>query len=220
MVRALSVTSVQLLLQKSNPPKLVVLEAGKVGTPGWRNISLERLEDKVSDAGILDLELVGTPPTGIVPQVVTDIAADLVIEDEVERIVGVAVHARTGVVTQLREGSGAAAGTAAFASAAGIGGSDRLTTLAIGEETQFPKLAWEKQPFGPAEKFPIGEKLALGEKLPLETQAMIGGESGPLTLEKNPFNDLSVGERSFPAEELSLNDALIRISPFQTFRRG
>lgn len=218
MARVLSISSVQLLLQKSNPPTLVVLVKGKVGTPGWKNIALERLEAVLSDDGILDLAMVGTPPAGIVVQVVTDVSADLVIDSDLDRLIGVAVHARDGVVTQLLENGGEPT-----LSGAALPG--RLTTLALGEEGQGLKVPWEKLPLEkhpgwPGEKFPLGEKTPLGEKLPLETQAIGGGESSPLGLEKNPLSDVSVGGRSFPGEDVSLEDMLIRMSPFQNFRRG
>ena len=130
MARVLSISNVQLMLQKSNPPSLLVLAAGKVGTPGWRNLDLRSIEKKLSDDGILDVEMIGTPPQGPIIQLVTDVTADLVITSDVERIVGVAVHSRTNIVTQLLGESTLAPEDAA---------AGRLTTFAVGEEDRVPK---------------------------------------------------------------------------------
>lgn len=101
MVRVLSVSAVHLSLQKSNPPTILVVADGMVSTPGWKNIDLVPMEKKLSADGILDLDFVGTPPTGIVPQVLRPVSGDFIITDDVERIVGVTVHTRTGSMTQL-----------------------------------------------------------------------------------------------------------------------
>ena len=101
MVRVLTVNSVRLSLQKSIPPAILVEADGTVGTPGWKNFDLVPLEDPVSADGILDLEFVGTPPTGIIIQVPRPASADFIITNDVDKIVGVVVHARNGSVTQL-----------------------------------------------------------------------------------------------------------------------
>lgn len=101
MVRVLTVNSVRLSLQKSNPRAILVEADGTVGTPGWKNFDLVPLEDPVSADGILDLEFVGTPPTGIIIQVQRPASADFIITKDVDKIVGVVVHARNGSVTQL-----------------------------------------------------------------------------------------------------------------------
>ena len=191
MARVLSVGSVQLSLQKSNPPTILVVADGIVGTPGWKNIDLVPIEHPVSADGILDLEFVGTPPEGIVIQVTRPVTGDFVITENVEKIVGVVVHARTNSVTQLLSGPstavptqpplnfgvtpplGGTPGTADMArmTAFGLNASPHLTTLAVGEEgiTTFASQFAESPPLTPHI-----EKMAARMA---ETMAMIPSES-------------------------------------------
>jgi hypothetical protein len=126
-------------LQKSNPPSILVEATGTVGTPGWRNIRLDRLEKVLSADGILDLDFVGDPPTGIVPQVVRPANADFIIDPkEAEKIVGVLVHSRTGNLLGTLGTAPPAPAPNAFTTAALAGnlGIGTVTTLALGEEGQ------------------------------------------------------------------------------------
>jgi hypothetical protein len=170
MVRVLTVNSVRLSLQKSNPPTILVEADGTVGTPGWKNLDLVPMENPVSADGILDLEFVGNPPGGFVIQVVRPVTADFVITTDVEKIVGVIVHARTGSATQLLS----APTTPADPSPPALPGAPgTFTTFAIGEE-------------GPR-TFPPGEftkTFIMGEEGPVKTFAL--GEEG--------FHTQAVGE--------------------------
>jgi hypothetical protein len=139
-VRLLSIENVQLTLSKSNPPTLVVIANGRAATPGYTNIRLGILEGELSPDGIFDLEFVGEPPGGIVPQVVVPAHANLIIERDVERIVGVMVHARTNSITALVGASGPADAGAGIGQAFTGGaktlaiGEEGFSTLALGEE--------------------------------------------------------------------------------------
>ncbi|MEM7468713.1 MAG: hypothetical protein AAF387_17735 [Pseudomonadota bacterium] len=143
-MRIYSVDSISLTLQKSNPPKLAIQVMGTATTTGWTNVRLNPLENQVSADGILDLELVGDPPTGIVLQVLSPVAADLVIDQDVEKIIGVQIHARTNNRTQLLAQDPPVASPPA---------PGRFTTFALGEETPI----WPLPPIPPT-------TLAIGEE--------------------------------------------------------
>lgn len=159
MARVLSVTSVRISLQKSNPPTILVEATGKVGTPGWKNIDLVSIEDKLSDDGILDLELSGNPPSRdvLLPQVIRDVTGDFVITKDVERIVGVVVHARTNTMTAL------------------IGGASEPGPDAF---TPMPGLPGLPAPGpGPAQP-PLNKTFAISEEGPIKTVLL--AEDGPM----------------------------------------
>ena len=131
-VRLLSVDDVQVTLNKTEPPTLLVVVSGSAATPGYSNIRLDVLEGDLSADRIFDLEFVGDPPTGIVPQLVVPAHANLVITQDVEKIAGVMVHARTNSRTAL---VGAASfGLTPLHAGAGTALGEKLTTLALGEE--------------------------------------------------------------------------------------
>lgn len=94
-VRLLSVQSVELYVQQTPQPSLTVVVSGSAATPGYTNIRLNSLEDELSPDGIYDLELVGDAPENIVAQVVVPVSASFVITQDVDRILGVLVQART-----------------------------------------------------------------------------------------------------------------------------
>lgn len=175
-VQLLSVNSVQIALNKSNPPTLVVIVEGRAATPGYRDVRLESLEGALSADGIFDLSLVGEPPDGIVAQVVVNVHASLVIDRDVDRIIGAMVHSRTNAMTALlSEGIdplaavGATGGTSFFSDVVrpSFTIAEDFTSLALGEE-------------GPT--FPFG-----GESPP---QTFLRGEgSGPFAMEKFPFGE-------------------------------
>ncbi|WP_417308493.1 hypothetical protein [Devosia sp.] len=101
MPRILSLATVDLLVNRTDPPSLVIRVQGTTGTPGWKNIHLEPLEKTLSADGIMDFEIVGDPPDGIVIQVLSPVMIDEVWTRDVEKIIGVAVHSRTNTVTKL-----------------------------------------------------------------------------------------------------------------------
>lgn len=94
-VRLLSVQSVELYVQETPQPSLTVVVSGSAATPGYTNIRLNSLEDELSPDGIYDLEFVGDAPEHIVPPVVVPASASFVITQDVNRILGVLVQART-----------------------------------------------------------------------------------------------------------------------------
>lgn len=204
-MRILSVDLVKLSLLKSNPPQLLIEANGTVGTPGWKDLQLVSLEEKLSDDGILDLEFTGTPPGGIVPQVTRPVSADILITDEVEKIIGVMVHSRTNSVLELLGGKQGGEvqrpdlTTLVFGEEKAPFGEGGATTLALGEE---------KSPLG--EKFPIGEKterfgeekLPFGEKSPFFGEEKFpGGEKTGAGIETEAVGEtLFAGETGFTGE--------------------
>ena len=98
-VRLLSVQSVELYVQQTPQPSVTVVVSGSAATPGYTNIRLNSLEDVLSPDGIYDLEFVGDAPEHIVPPVVVPASASFVITQDVDRIVGVLVQARTNQVS-------------------------------------------------------------------------------------------------------------------------
>lgn len=174
MPRILSLSSVDLLVNRTDPPSLVIRVQGTTGTPGWKNIRLEPLEKTLSADGIMDFEVVGDAPDGIVIQVLSPVMADEVWTKDVEKIIGVAVHSRTNALTQLVNSHPVPAplpfGGALPDFAARFGGepvgSGQVTTLALGEEG--------------------------GGKLPLFDTSFAIGEEGSIPLQWGETPPLSV----------------------------
>ena len=100
-VKLLEVQSVTLQAMPGEKPSVAVSVQGYAATPGYTNIRLNPLEKKLSADGILDVEFVGDPPDGIVPQVITPAMASMVITEDIDRLVGVRVVARTNSITEL-----------------------------------------------------------------------------------------------------------------------
>jgi len=96
-----SVDMIQLALTKSNPPQLIVTAYGMAATTGWTDIALTTLETKLSGDGILDLDFVGVPPQEVFVPYTAPAVAHYVRKNDVERIVGVKVHARSNALTRL-----------------------------------------------------------------------------------------------------------------------
>lgn len=183
-VRILSVDNIEIIIQKSNPPQAVIMVAGTASTPGYKDVHLAPLEKVLSPDGILDLELVGKPPDGIVMQVPTPVFADYVVDKDVDRLVGAKVHARSNDMTALVSGRGQAQPGAEAA-----GG---LTTFAVGEET--PKT------FHIGEEFPktfrFGEEGPTTLRVGEEGRTWPTGENWPTTFafgEEGP-KTLAIGE--------------------------
>lgn len=204
-VRLLSVSSVDLALNKSNPPTLLVVVAGLAATPGYKNVRLEILEKELSPDGIFDLALVGEPPDVPVPFVVTPAQANIVIERDVERIVGVIVHARTNSVTSML---GSSAGRAAMEA---TGGAVGLTPLPDGPvpfpwpgTPRFPPFPW---PWPRLPRFP--KTMAIGEDGPWTIALNPGEGSGPYFLEKDPRT-----ENMFTADGGEGIDPYVGLNPF------
>ena len=99
--KVLTVDSVHLYVNKSNPPILVVQAQGTVNTSGWTNgrlvpwIYIERPKD-----GILDFDFIAQVPSGIVLHVISPIegCGQVVLEDWMK---GARVHSSTNKVEAL-----------------------------------------------------------------------------------------------------------------------
>lgn len=182
MTRVFSVTSVELNILKSNPIQILVVAHGMAATSSWKNIDLVPIPGSDVD-GILDLEFVGTPPSGISMPVLTSVTGDFVITENADSLNGVLVHARSNQMAALLGGAsnpgGPSTGVERFAALA-----TQFTTLAIGEEG------------GPITTAAIGESLPAhhGETLaisPSESLVFRPSEKLPI-LETDPVHDLHV----------------------------
>ncbi len=161
-MRVFSVEDISLTILKSNPPKLSIVAKGKVTSTGWRNAELVPLEKKLSPDGILDVEFVADPPDGIALTVMTDTVADMIWEDDVERLIGVRVVARTNEKTELLAQLPDVT-TFALGEEAGTG----FTTLALGEESGALKIPqFEKWPMGETRPWTDIHKPFMREKQP------------------------------------------------------
>lgn len=183
-MRVLSVNEIHIQVSGNQAD---IVANGTVATPNWKNIQLSPMEKTLSPDGILDLEFVGEPPTGIMLPVIVPVSAHLAWTVDVERLIGVKVHARTNDLTQLiARGAGGGPATA------GLGQEQFLapgnfTTFALGEEgpgTFPPGEHWKTFRLG--EEFP--KTLALGEEGPWPKP--FRGETTPLTDDpKGPFGE-------------------------------
>jgi hypothetical protein len=153
------------------------------------NIDLVPIAGSDGD-GILDLDFVGTPPTGIVNPVLTAVSGDFVISDGADRLSGVLVHARSNNMSAFVAGGGDATnpggpstGVDRFVSAQ----FGQVTTLAIGEEGVNTAAIGETHVFQPTESFAAhrAETMAL---IPSESVPGIGFEKQPIT-EKMPISE-------------------------------
>lgn len=185
-IRIFSVNQIEIHQTEGTSGSTVVSVIGTAATPGYTNVELQSLEAKLSADGILDMELVGTPPKGSVPQVLTPVTASFV-WDKKDPLVGVRVVARSNELTQLVQQP--AQGGAATAELTDIGGAaltpSPFTTFALGEEVpttlafgeEGPKTFWIGEEGPPTSRFGEGPTtLALGEEGPT-TRAL--GEEGP-----------------------------------------
>ncbi|MEO6015481.1 MAG: hypothetical protein ABIQ30_18085 [Devosia sp.] len=179
MARIFKVDTVSITIQKTNPPTLLVTATGRAATPGWKHLDLVPLETTLSPDGILDLEFVGDPPTGIVPQVITAVTADYMTTADVEKIVGVQIHARTNTQSALRSISlPNLMDKTQFAPARAMfnRGNERQPTLTEGETIHFG----ETDPYEFPEKIlSMGEQTADGSN-PDESDVLMN--AAPLTI--------------------------------------
>ena len=207
MAKVFSVTSVQLQILKSNPTQILVVAHGMASTSGWKNIDLVPIPNSDGD-GVLDLDFVGTPPTGIVLQVLTPVTGDFVIQDA-DKLTGVMVHARTNDMTAIigaTNPGGPSTGVAQFAPFDPGPGGVNLTTFRVGEEgsnwfgpsEKLPHWPAEKWAFNPAESFPpdFAEKIPpLPAEINITTKPPItdftfpkdGGFTDPGPMFRTPF---------------------------------
>jgi hypothetical protein len=114
MSRIYAVDSVDIALQKSLPPNLLVEVCGRTSTSGWSNIALVPFIYVMPPAdGVLDCDVMGDPPPpgAIVLQVLTKVRAHMVI-DQVDianywgpglPLRGVRCHAQSNSKVRLME---------------------------------------------------------------------------------------------------------------------
>ncbi|MDG1332297.1 MAG: hypothetical protein P8P74_08195 [Crocinitomicaceae bacterium] len=95
--RIYKVEKVQIKYAKTNPQKLVVVAQGLTNTAGWTDIELRPIPND-SDTQICDFEFVGTPPTGMVPQVLTEVSAMYIFDEIPPTLDGVRVYAATNSI--------------------------------------------------------------------------------------------------------------------------
>lgn len=187
MVCVLQVNQIRFSLLKSHPPKLMIEADGLVGTPGWTDLKLVPLEKKLSADGILDLNFVGTPPKDIVPQVISPVTAHIIVEDEIDNIIGVLVHARTNKLLRLIDQDNGAQNAA------------QEQQAQYAQQVQFDPGSFGKSP--DFTTFAIGE--GIGDHLPpIKTLAL--GEEGKSPFTGEEGTTLSLGEEGktpFSGEE-------------------
>ena len=93
------VDAVDLQLQKSNPPNLVIRAVGTVTSSGWTNGRLiPFVYVKPPENGIQDFEFVADPPTGVALQVLTPIRADYTWKGVGPDVQGVRIHAAANMM--------------------------------------------------------------------------------------------------------------------------
>ena len=100
----MEVTDVSTSWLESDPPYLVVKAQGKVATRGWTDASLTRVVYVTPPAdGIQDYEFQARRPTGMVPEVITPIAASDSWHDPAKWVKGVRVKSATNSMEQPAE---------------------------------------------------------------------------------------------------------------------
>lgn len=202
-VRILSVDSVLIQMSPSDPPNAVITAHGLATTPGWTNVRLNPLEKKLSADGIFDLELVGDTPDGLVPQVLTPVQGSFMMKDDVARLVGVRIEARSNHLTHLIPTQ-----TAAAAPKTALQAEEGFTTLALGEEGPAPKTAAlfeEGKTLFQGEEGPPPKTAFAGEETP---KTLAFGEEGPgpktaaIAEEGKTFVFSEEGKTAFLGEEI------------------
>jgi hypothetical protein len=96
MEKIAQIDSVSVSLIKTNPPQLKIDAQGQAASPGWTNPTLSpRVYVQPPPDGIWDFDFVATPPSGVVPQVLTPISAGLVLKEIPTGMKGVRVHSKS-----------------------------------------------------------------------------------------------------------------------------
>lgn len=94
------VTNVTLVIQKTNPPRLVVNAKGTVRSGGWSNPQLSPIVHIVPpEDGIYQFNFEADPPTGIATQAFEEIEAEFIWEDFPVELNGVKVNANNNSKT-------------------------------------------------------------------------------------------------------------------------
>ena len=107
--QVLEIQSVQLSVLESAPPKLRIVASGTVPTAGWTEPQLlPFVYIQPPPDGIYDFSFVAKAPREIVPQVITPITADFLLEPLPDDLRGVRVHASlNNKVALLKTANGA-----------------------------------------------------------------------------------------------------------------
>lgn len=197
-MKILQVTQVTVIKQSDNPLSLFIQASGLAASTGWINPRLDGSKDPNPEDAVLEFSFEADRPGGITLPVLTPITASAVVTPK-NGADAIVVAARTNSVTvHASEFRGPAPTTA--------GSPERLTTLAVGEETP-PSTTLRLGEEGPIlTTFRIGEEgpfpttLRFGEEGPLPTTLRLG-EEGPWT---DPRVDDPIGLTALGGGETTL----------------
>lgn len=99
-----SVSTLSLTVLESQPPKLAIHVSGSVSTPGWTGLTLIHRVYIVPPAdGVYEADVVGVPPGGIVPQIITPFAFSEIRGQFPADLKGFRVYSATDSVTTMME---------------------------------------------------------------------------------------------------------------------
>jgi len=99
-----SVSTLSIAVLESQPPKLSIRVSGQVSTPGWTGLKLVHRVYVVPPAdGIYEADAVGTPPGGIVPEVLTSFSFNEIWGHVPADLKGFKVYSATNSVTTAAE---------------------------------------------------------------------------------------------------------------------
>jgi hypothetical protein len=105
MEKIVQVDSVSVTYIKKNPPQLKIDAHGKAASMGWTKSALSpHVYIQPPPDGVYDFDFDAVRPTGIVPQVLTPISAELVLKEIPKGMKGVRVHAKTNSKEAKLEG--------------------------------------------------------------------------------------------------------------------
>lgn len=105
MEKIARIDSVSVTYIKKNPPQLKIEAKGQAASMGWTNPTLSpRVYIQPPPNGIYVYDFVATPPTGIVPQVLTPISAELVLTEIPKGMKGVRVYSKSNSKEAKLEG--------------------------------------------------------------------------------------------------------------------
>jgi hypothetical protein len=103
MQKVYEVDSARLTVLRTHPPSLSITVEGKTSTPGYTDFHLEHwVYITPPEDGIYDADMVATPPSGIVIQVITPFEHHEVWENyPSEHLKGMRIHAETNTIVTL-----------------------------------------------------------------------------------------------------------------------
>ncbi len=87
------IIDVQISILKSKPPMLSITASGNVTTGGWTNpVLVPYIYVVPPKDGMYEFDFIADRPTGIVTQVITPIAASVIMEEIPKDLIGVRIH--------------------------------------------------------------------------------------------------------------------------------